>query len=340
MGSAMGWWGNQDHVGKNQKKGYRGSYKVCDSCHRWAHGWRGDKCVCGGSLAWGGASWDHKHSGWGPSGSKGSQRQGNQMELVAEFLEALQQGTDLSLLKEVGTELQVLLADATKGGTKPAQGTPSAKARKHLADLENQYDQALAKHTRLKKQLADAAERVELLSGQVSDARDLLDEALEQEQEELQGKNEETRRATEGISWVGLPIEEDQLEDDPELRNRYKAALQVLDGINREFKSRQDQRRSRLGGATQQGTEIEETPYLGLAGSVIATTAVTHRLDDEDENMEGEGEGEGGASAWATVPGRRAKPKPTAGAQKAMDALMAKVRSAAGAHKTSNPKRG
>ena len=291
--------------------------------------------MCGGSLAWGWASWDHKHSGWGPSGSKGSQRQGNQMELVAEFLEALQQGTDLASIKEVGMALQSVVADATKGGTKPAQGTPSAKARKHLADLENQYDQALAKHTRLKKQLADAAERVEQLSGQVSDARDLLDGALEQEQEELQGKNEETRRATEGISWVGLPIEEDLLEDDPELQNRYKAALQVLDGINREFKSRQDQRRSRPVGATQRGTEgedAEETPCLGRDGSVLAGAAVTHRMDGgEDEDMDDDGD----ASAWATVASRKPRPKPTAKAQKGMEAVLAKVKAA-----TSDVRRG
>ena len=238
------------------------------------------------------------------------------------------------------------LMEGSKGRAKPEHGTPSIRARRHLSDLENQYNQARAKHARLKKQLSDAAEHVERLANQVNDARDQLDVALEEEQEELQGKNEETKQAAEGLTWAGLPVAEDLLDEDPELQGRYKAMLHMLENLNKEIKAKQELRKSapaRASRARAGEEEIEETPYLGLAGSVIATTAVAttavaHRLDDdEDESMEGEG----GASAWATVAGRRARPKPTAGAQKAMDAVMAKVKSAAGdARKTSNPRRG
>ena len=255
--------------------------------------------MCGGSLAW--ASGGPKASKGPGSGTRGVQGKGEKLGLVVDFLEALQQeDADLSTIKETGMALHGLM-EGSKGRAKPEHGTPSIRARRHLSDLENQYNQARAKHARLKKQLSDAAEHVERLANQVNDARGQLGVALEEEQEELQGKNEETKRAAEGLTWAGLPVAEDLLEEDPELQGRYKAMLHMLENLNKEIKTKQELRKSapaRASRARAGEEEIEETPYLGLAGSVIATTAVAHRLDDdEDESMEGEG----GASAWATV---------------------------------------
>ena len=168
--AAMGWWGYQ-RQGWQSQKGKKGAYKWCGTCSRWAHAWRGDKCICGGTLGWG-------HGGGQPPKTPVGKTSGHEeptegFELCRELMFLLSRGeVDTAATQLAATHILPMLGGSASAnvGVKN-EGQSAKKARALITNLQNQYQQALQKRGRLTSQLRSCEEQISELDRSILEAQ-------------------------------------------------------------------------------------------------------------------------------------------------------------------------